>query len=50
MTLSEFMAKVLDEFPDAYVGEDNDGQLVIYTGQHVVKEGDELTVRKMEEA
>lgn len=31
MTFDEFMAKVLEAFPEAMVGEDNDGQLVIYT-------------------
>jgi hypothetical protein len=31
MTFNEFMQKMLDAFPQAQVGEDNDGQLVIYT-------------------
>lgn len=32
MTFDEFMKKVLDAFPDAEVGEDIVGQIVIYTG------------------
>ena len=32
MTFDEFMDKMLTAFPDATVGTDNDGQLVIYTG------------------
>lgn len=31
MTFDEFMRKMLDVFPDAEVGTDNDGQLIIYT-------------------
>lgn len=32
MTYNEFMVAVLEVFPEAECGEDNDGQLVIYTG------------------
>ena len=32
MKFDEIMRKVLTMFPDAELGEDNDGQLVIYTG------------------
>lgn len=32
MTLNDFMEKMLAAFPDAEVGEDNDRQLIIYTG------------------
>jgi len=31
MTFEEFYQKVLSIFPDAYIGEDNDGQLIVYT-------------------
>ncbi len=31
MTDNEFMQKVLAAFPNAEVGDDNEGQLVIYT-------------------
>lgn len=34
MTFDEFMKKVLEAFPEAMVGEDNDGQLIIYTNLH----------------
>lgn len=30
-TFNEFMEKMLTAFPNAQVGEDNDGQLIIYT-------------------
>lgn len=32
MTFEEFYQKVLALFPGAYIGEDNDGQLIVYTG------------------
>jgi len=32
MTFNEFMHKMLEAFPDATTEEDNDGQIVIYTG------------------
>lgn len=31
MTFDDFMKKVTENFPQATVGEDNDGQLIIYT-------------------
>ena len=31
MTFDDFMRKMLDAFPNAQAGEDNDGQLIIYT-------------------
>jgi hypothetical protein len=40
MTLQEFFALVLQTFPNAFVEEDNYGQLVVYTGmQH---DGDDV--------
>ncbi len=35
MTFDEFMEKMLSVFPDAEAGQDNDGQLVIYTGLQI---------------
>ena len=35
-TLETIMATVLGTFPDAYVGDDNEGQVVIYTGLYSV--------------
>lgn len=32
MTTNEFMNKMLELLPDAVLGEDEDGQLIIYTG------------------
>ena len=32
MTFDEVMRRALQEFPDAELGRDNEGQLVIYTG------------------
>lgn len=32
MTFSEFRSKVKEIMPDAEICEDNDGQLIIYTG------------------
>ena len=32
MKFDDIMREVLNIFPDAELGEDNDGQLVIYTG------------------
>ena len=40
MTFDKFMDKVLDAFPEAYVDEDNEGQLVIYT--NLKKEGEQV--------
>jgi hypothetical protein len=39
MTEDEFYAKVIAEFPQAEIGMDNEGQLVIYTGM-TVNEGE----------
>jgi hypothetical protein len=38
MTVSDAMRAVLAIFPNAEVGSDNDGQLVIYTGCRVNEE------------
>lgn len=35
-TETEFMILCLAVFPDAEIGEDNDGQIVIYTNMHDV--------------
>ena len=35
----EFMDKMLAAFPDAEVGQDNDGQLVIYTNLRLTADG-----------
>ena len=32
MSIDEFMELVLNNFPNARVGEDMDGQIIIYTG------------------
>jgi hypothetical protein len=40
MTVEEAMRAVLAVFPDAEVGSDNDGQLVVYTGCRVTKDFD----------
>lgn len=32
MTFDEIMRRMLEVFPDAELGEDSDGQLVVYTG------------------
>jgi len=37
MTFDEFMELVLGDFPNAEVGQDNDGQLVIYTNMTIAK-------------
>jgi hypothetical protein len=42
VTFKEFMKKMLSTFPLAQVGEDNDGQLVIYTGLKAKAIGDEV--------
>lgn len=34
MSFDDFMRLVLAQFPNAEVGQDNDGQLVVYTGLH----------------
>lgn len=44
-TFDDFMALVTTTFPGASVGEDNDGQLVIYTNLRVGEEGGEAVVR-----
>ena len=38
MTVSDAMRALLAIFPDAEVGSDNDGQLVVYTGCRVNEE------------
>lgn len=40
MTFDEFMAKMLEAFPEATVEEDNEGQLVIYT--NLIMNGDRV--------
>lgn len=47
MTFDEFMSKVVATFPNADVGEDNEGQLVIYTGLQFDK--DTRTVERIPE-
>ena len=37
MTFDEFMNKMLDAFPAATTEEDNDGQIVVYTGLKMVE-------------
>lgn len=39
MTDDEFMRKMLDAFPDAEAGQDNDGQLVVYTDLYYDQNG-----------
>lgn len=40
MNFGEFMNKVVEAFPDAEVGEDNDRQLIIYTNLQVDPDGE----------
>ena len=40
MTFDEFMGRMLGAFPDAVVEEDNEGQMVVYTG--LMKDGDDV--------
>jgi len=42
MTFDELYAKVLEIQPFATMGEDNEGQIVIYTGLREVPDQDEL--------
>lgn len=42
MTFDEFMELVLKDFPNAHVGEDSDGQLVIYTNLKETLDGSEI--------
>lgn len=35
MTLNEMISKILEVCPNASVGEDNDGQIVIYTNKRI---------------
>lgn len=37
MNLQETMLKITEIFPNATIGEDSDGQLIIYTDMEVVK-------------
>lgn len=39
MTSDEFLAKVLEVVPGAEIGEDNDGQIVIYTNMGIDEVG-----------
>ena len=43
-TFAEFMQRMGEAFPDAVVDEDNDGQMVIYTGLRIQQgaEGEDL--------
>jgi hypothetical protein len=41
-TFDELMAAVLEILPEATIGEDNDGQLVVYTGLKEVTDWEEL--------
>lgn len=36
MTVNEFMEKMLEAFPHAQAGEDNEGQLIIYSGLYQI--------------
>lgn len=36
MTFDDLMRKVLKEFPNAELGEDNEGQIIIHTGLRIV--------------
>ena len=46
MTEQEMLEKVLSIFPNASMGEDNDGQLVIYTDMRIAEDS---TIEAMEE-
>ena len=49
MTFAEFMNKVQTAFPGATVGEDNDGQLIIYTNlREQIVSGEETIVIPMD--
>lgn len=39
MTLDDLIKEVLDILPEATVGEDNEGQLIVYTNLYVDKDG-----------
>ena len=39
MNISEAMQGILSVFPNATIGEDNDGQIVIYTDVRLVRGG-----------
>lgn len=45
--IDEFMKHVFTAFPLAEIGEDNDGQLIIYTGLTEVRDGDMLYAEVM---
>ena len=51
MTFDELLTKVLAIMPDAEAGEDNDGQIVIYSGLRIIKNEKERLERfELEEA
>jgi hypothetical protein len=39
MTIEDLIAVLMDIIPDAQLGEDEDGQIVIYTGLRMPSEG-----------
>lgn len=49
MTFDEFMRKMLDTFPAAEVGEDFDGQLIVYTGLRTMTSNDNPSIPEGEE-
>lgn len=48
MTFDEFMQRMLSAFPEATVGSDNDGQLIIHTNLRLSADTNSDTVEVME--
>ena len=50
MTTNEFMHKMLELLPDAVIGEDEDGQLIIHTGLMEREDGQVVGLKLDQEA